>query len=154
MSFNALTPKTATTVIYGGGFWPDLEVAEFQALYRMPSEYAESLVADHIELAFIWAVKQLVGWQEKRQEEGFLTLADCFLSDLPGLPGKAEKMFKRAVFCHAKALLLEQFATIERREAARHDAREAPEITDIFYAQANRAIADILGTSNIVVSSI
>lgn len=101
-------------------------------------------MSDHIALAQLWAVKQLAGWRKEQEASGYSTLSEI---PLAGLPEGALISFKRAVFAYAKAILLEQFATIERREAARHDGRENPELSAIFYAHANRAIADILGLS-------
>ena len=149
MSFNALQNQPATTIISGDGFYPDLKVAEFQANYRMPAEYAEGMIAEHIAEARLWAVKQLVARRAEWEGEGYTTLAAI---PLFGIAGEAERTFKRAVFCHAKNLLLPQFATTERREAARHDARESPEITANFEAMAQEAIANLLGKSRITVA--
>ena len=94
---------------------------------------------DHLELAAIWAQRQLEEWRQQREAEGCTALAS--------VPKGALRLYRRAVFCHAKALLLAQFATVERREAAKNDAKESPETYRQFYAWAQDAIADILGRS-------
>ena len=71
-----------------------------------------------------------------------------------GISGGALRLYKRAVFCRAKALLLPQFATIERREPARNDAKEAPESAQAFFAQAENALAAITGRTFITVEAI
>lgn len=147
MSFNALTDKTSALILPGDGWWPDLEVGVFQRTYRLPAEYAEQMVLDHLGVARLWAVRQLVAWRAMREAEGHTSLATV---PVDGLPGEATRLFRRAVFCHAKALLLGQFATVERREAARVDAKEGPELADRFFAWAHDAIADLTGRGRIV----
>ncbi len=146
MSFNALTDKTSSVILPGDGWYPELSVGEFQRLYRLPAEYAEALVADHLGLARLWAVRQLQAWREEQEAAGFVSLEDV---PVHGLTGEGTRLFKRAVFCHAKALLLGQFATVARREAAREDAKEGPDVADRFFAWAHDAIADLRGRGRI-----
>lgn len=142
MGFNALTNATTTKVLPGDGWYPDIAVAEFVGNYRLPAEYAEGLVADHLALAVLWARKPLAAWRAQREAEGVAKLADITLH---GVPEGAAMLYKRAVYCHAKALLLGQFATIDRREAARNDAKDGPDTADRFFAWADNAISDLLG---------
>lgn len=151
MSFNGLPDKPSRLLLEAAGFWPELQVAEFQAVYRLPGEYAGALLLDHLAEARSWAVRLLAAWAAEKQTEGFANLGQV---PFAGLAGEAERVFKKAVFCHAKGLLLPQFATVDRREAARNEAKEAPESADIFFARANDAIADLLGTGRIKVAAI
>lgn len=142
MSFNALPRAKATIVLQGDGWYPDIPVAEFVDSYRLPAEFGEGLLSDHLTLAVLWTRKQLLAWRAEREAEGVAKLADIALT---GVTGGAALLYKRAVFCHAKALLLGQFATIDRREAARNEAKESPETADRFFAWAQNAITDLLG---------
>lgn len=144
MSFSAISTGPSTLIVAGDGWWPDLPVADFQQAYRLPQEYADVLLQDHLELAALWAQRQLAGWRAQLEAEGGASLAE--------IPGKALLLYRRAVFCHAKALLLAQFATVERREAARNDAKESPDMSRQFYAWSQDAIADILGRSRVNVA--
>ena len=151
MSFGVTTGKTATTVIQTGSFFPDLAVAEFLEIYRIPAEYAEALTADHLETAFMWAVKRTGKWVAERQGEGFANMREYpFL----GIMGGAEKLFKRGVFCYAKALLLQQFPSIERRDAAKNDAKDAPETSEQFFAAAKKALAQLVGDTFVNVGAV
>ena len=136
MSFSAVSTGLSALIVSGDGWWPNLPVAEFQQAYRLPQEYADVLLQDHLELAALWAQRQLEGWRQQQEAEGCTALAD--------VPRGALRLYRRAVFCHAKALLLAQFATVERREAAKNDAKESPDLYRQFYAWAQDAIADIL----------
>lgn len=139
--------KASNIVLEGFGFWPDLALAEFQNIYRVPAEYREELVLDHLEIARLWVMQQLASWCRGKIDEGYACLQDIPVN---GQPDGALKLFKRAVFCHAKAILLEQFATLERRESAKNDAKEGYDNMAGFYAQANRAISDILDKPRIL----
>ncbi len=146
--FNAVTDRTSTLKLPGYDFWPDLYVADLQRDYRLPAEYAEHLLVDHLAVARIWAVRQLRGWERDMRAEGYTQLADV---PLEGEPGGALRIFTRAVFCHAKALLLGQFATTDRREAAKNDGKEGADTADRFSAWAVEAIADLLDRPRITV---
>ena len=146
--FNAVTDRTSTLRLPGYGFWPELRVADVQREYRLPAEYAESLLLDHLALSRIWAVRQLRGWEKDMREAGYAALADV---PLDGEEGGAQRLFTRAVYCHAKALLLGQFATMDRREAAKNEGKEGQDSADRFQAWAVEAIADLLDRPRITV---
>lgn len=149
--FGITSGDTATAVLPASGFWPELSVAEFLRLYRLPAEYAEALIVDHLELARLWAAEQLDSWVTEKKTEGFETL--CAVP-FKGIEGGALRLYKRAVFCRAKGLLLPQFATIERREAARNDAKEGHETAEGFYAFAEKAVATLIGRTFIGVEAV
>ena len=149
--FGITTGKTATTVLAGDGWYPDLPVAEFMELYRLPAEYAEQLIADHLDLARIWAAGALTVWRAEQEGKGHAAISNI---PVHGVEGGALRLYRRAVFCRAKGLLLQQFVTIERREAARNDAKETPETAQTFLAQADAALAALTARSFITVEAI
>lgn len=151
MSFGVTTGITATTVLDGDGWYPALAIAEFQSWYRLPAEYAGELMADHVELARMWAWRRLEAWTAEKKAGGVTSMEAWTFQ---GRPGGAAKLYKRAVYCHAKALLLQQFPTIERREAARNDAKEAPETAGGFFAEADKALAALTGRTFISVEAL
>ena len=152
MSFNAMaTQEKPDRVIANDGFFPELSLRTFLDLYRLPGEYAADLVADHLSLAVIWANRQLEAWKEARKGEGCSTLGDV---PLHGVPGASLVVYQRAVFCQAKGMLLAQFRTVERREAANNDAKEGRETADVFFAFAHDALADLLGAGRVDIALI
>jgi len=149
--FGITTGKTATTVLYGDGWYPDLAVAEFLKLYRLPAEYAESLIADHLKLACLWAAKLLAPWRDTQEAGGHGNLDAIAVH---GIEKGATLLYKRAVFSYAKAILLQQFTSIERRDSARNDAKEAPETANQFLAAARQALADLTGRTFVTVEAL
>ena len=89
------------------------------------------MVEDHLQLAMARTNQTLQAWKAEQQSAGY--------SDMESVPSDeigGEKLtliyYRRAVFCHAKALLLQQFATTDRRDAASNDAKESEETEDKF----------------------
>lgn len=149
--FGITTGKTATATLKGDGWYPDIAVAEFLELYRLPAEYAEQLIADHLDLARLWAAGILAAWREKRESDGHTSLEGI---SVHGIENGALLLYKRAVFSHAKALLLQQFPTIERRDSARNDAKESPETANQFFATAQKALASMAGNTFVSVGAL
>lgn len=136
MSFNALPNSTSTRILAGDAFYPPIQVGEFMQDYRLPAEYAESLIADHLQLAMFWAQKQLRQWRQAHEAQGN--------SSLTAVGESALLLYRRAVFCHAKALLLGQFITTDRRDAAKNEGKEGEAVANRFHAWAQDALADLL----------
>ncbi|MEZ6853137.1 head completion/stabilization protein [Halodesulfovibrio aestuarii] len=156
-AFSGHTSTASTAVVQNDGFWPEISVAEFQEIYRLPRDYAEPLLVNHLKLGVVWANRQLAEWKREVIMRGHGSLASMPEDEQGGALGDettALLHYKRAVFSYAKALLLPQFATINRREAARNEARESEETTENFLAYAEQAIADFLGSGRVDVELI
>lgn len=150
MSFSGIDSIESTKVITNDGFWPDMGVGDFQRVYRLPEDYAEDLLADHLMLGMLWANKEVAEWKTTQQAAGYATLQDVPEDVQGGSIGKGTAVrlhYIRAVSCYAKAILLEQYPTINRREAAKHEAAESKETHERFMVQAQNAIDDLMGRS-------
>ena len=145
-----------TTVVQNAKFWPDINLSTFQAAYRLPGEYRETMLADRLRLGMLWANKELAGFRAGHTALGIERLAevpvdaDEMLGDLHPLV----LQYIRAVSCHAKALLLSDYATMMRKSDAISDAKEAPETSDRWYRDALSALAAVRGTLTIHVEAL
>ena len=148
MSFSGFTDDAVTTTVSNDGWWPDFTVGEFQELYRIPAEFTAELVADHLRLGMAWANRQLVAWRAEREAEGYGALKDVPSGKLGDTLLHA-LYYRRAVFCHAKALLMSQFKTMMRRAEAANEAVESEETEEKFFQYAEQAVADFLGRGRI-----
>jgi hypothetical protein len=155
--FSGNTPVPATEVIKNTAFWPDISLHEFRELYRLPQGYAVELMINHLKLGIAWTNDQLSEWKKEQIADGHTSL-DSVPEDIQGEAIDEETpallYYKRAVFCYAKADLLLQFATINRREAAQNEAKEAPETREELLTHADNAVADFLGNGRIDVELI
>jgi len=148
MSFSGKPTTLVDRPIPNDGFWPDLGVAEFQAGYRLPAEYLVELLVDGLTTAMGEVnrdlAKRKAAWQAAGIEE--VATADSLL-----LPERAfyVAMYKRAVYCRAKAQLLQQFATVNRRAEAENLAKESPDTAAQFLAFSQQAVRLLQGRGRI-----
>lgn len=124
--------------ISNDGFFPDLQVGEFVALYRIPSEYKAMVITDGLELGIIEINTQL---QSFRSAITQLTLVDYCLANVETIGNEPVliKKYKEAVFCYAKAQLLQQFKTMNRKPEAENLAKEAPETEQYWLERSTMA---------------
>jgi len=151
MSFTGKSNATSTTIVSNDGWWPDMAVADFQERYRMPRDYVEPVLVDGLQIAMAWANEQLVGWRSAHPAAASLEAVDA-----PQLGGEPLPLlhYRRAVFSYAKAYLLQQFPTINRRDAAGNEARESEETEGTFLEYAQQAVAALRGESLVTVELI
>lgn len=133
-----------------GSFWPGISTSEFYIEYRPPSELPESLVKSQLVLAGIRVSKALAAWKNERPES---SLADLPQESVNG-EGELIHLFKRAVFCEAKAEILRETLTATRRKEAENSAKTAVETEDKYHELATNAIALITGQDAIQVTVI
>jgi len=151
MSFSGKPTTLVDQVIENDGFWPNLSVAEFQKGYRLPAEYlGEMLAADlttamievNTDLATVSATLQAVDVSNLEAAAGFTTPAEIAYAH-------KVMLYKRAVYCRAKASLLTQFATVNRRESAENIGKELPERGETFLAFSQAAVRSLQGRGRI-----
>lgn len=143
MGFSGKSNEASTATVTNDGWWPDFSVADFQKRYRMPTEYAESLLIDGLQIGVAWANKELKAWKATQFGDGYAALDDVPCDKL-GDESMHLINYRRAVYSHAKGYLLTQYATVDRREAANNEAKESEETESKFYEFAQQAVADIL----------
>ncbi|CAD5379007.1 Head completion/stabilization protein [Pseudomonas sp. OF001] len=144
MSFSGKPTTLVDQAIANDGFWPDLSVSEFQHGYRLPAEYLRELLVDGIALSMGEVNRDLARRKAAWQAAG---IANVETADPLLLPERAfmAASYKRAVYCRAKAYLLQQFATVNRRESAENLGKEAPERSEQFLAFSQQAVRLIQG---------
>ena len=147
MSFSGKPTTFVEQTIENDGFWPDLSVSEFQKGYRLPAEFLGDLLTDALAIAMAEINTDLAKLQARWQAAGITNVGTAD----PLLPGRALKtrLYKRAVYCRAKASALQQFATVTRRESADNTGKEAPEREDTFLAFSQSAVRALQGRGRI-----
>ncbi len=148
MSFSGRPTTLIEQPIANDGFWPDLDLAEFQKGYRLPAEYLVELLVDGIGFAMGEVNVDLAQRKAQWQRTGISNVASADPMILEERTFMALS-YKRAVYCRAKAYLLGQFVTINRRDAAENLAKEAPDTAAAFLAFSQQAVRLIQGRSRI-----
>jgi hypothetical protein len=148
MSFSGRPTSLIPHPIVNDGFWPDLDVAEFQKGYRLPAEYLVELLVDGIRLAMGEVNQDLAERKAAWQAFGIRNVATADPMLLPERTFMADS-YKRAVYCRAKAYLLSQFMTIVRRDSAENLAKESPQTHEQFLSFSQQCVRLIQGRSRI-----
>jgi len=144
MGFSGTTGTSSNITVKNDGWFPDLAVKDLQDIYRLPTEYADGLLVEGLQIAMAWANRQLKEWKAKQVEDGAKSL-DEVKADKLGEVSILFLQYRRAVFSRAKAYLLKHFPTVNRRDNAENEAKESNETEATFKGFAAEAISEIKG---------
>lgn len=141
----ALTGKpqlTTKALLINDGFWPDLVISELMDKYRIPPEFADDTVRVGLNLAMINVNRALQAVQDFIVDLMHVSLLDYCVNNEQLIGGEHVLItqYKHAVFCRAKAFLLQQFNSMNRRAVAENAAKEAPETEQYWLDQSQAAI--------------
>ena len=148
MSFSGKPTTVVEQTIENNGFWPDLSLAEYQEAYRLPGEYLRELLVTQLELAMGAVNTDLARLMNSWKGLGITEVATADPLLLQERAYKV-KLYKRAVYCRAKATALTDFATVTRRDVAENTGKEAPERADTYLAFSQQAVRALQGRSRI-----
>ncbi|RMN67609.1 putative prophage PSSB64-01, head completion/stabilization protein [Pseudomonas syringae] len=148
MSFSGKPTTVVEQAIENDGFWPDLSVSEFQKGYRLPAEYLVEMLAADLNMAMVEVNTDLAKLKARWQGAGVSNVESADTTVLPERTFQAAT-YKRAVYSRAKASLLTQFATVNRRESAENVGKELPERSETFLAFSQAAVRSLQGRGRI-----
>ncbi|MBA1229273.1 head completion/stabilization protein [Pseudomonas viridiflava] len=148
MSFSGKPTTLVEQAIENDGFWPNLSVAEFQKGYRLPAEYLVDMLAADLTTAMFEVNTDLAKLKARWQGAGVSNVESADTTVLPERTFQAAT-YKRAVYSRAKASLLTQFATVNRRESAENVGKELPERSETFLAFSQAAVRSLQGRGRI-----
>lgn len=142
MSFTGKPSLTGGATVANDGFWPDLTVGDLLNDYRIPPEYADNVILMGLVLAMVRVNEQLDKVKAQLELSGYADLAaytSANPDDINGQPVLSIE-YKNAVFCRAKAGLLQQFNSLNRKENAENAAKEAPETERYWLDRSQKSI--------------
>lgn len=148
MSFSGKPTTLVELAIENDGFWPNLDVGEFQKGYRLPAEYLVELLTAELTTAMTEVNRDLAKLKARWQGLGVSSVESANTRVLPERTFQAAT-YKRAVYCRAKASLLPQFVTIIRRESAENLGKELPDRPETFLAFSQQAVRSLQGRGRI-----
>lgn len=133
------------------GFWPDLNLKDFQAQRALPPDMDADTLAQALLAAVMEVNVDLVSVEAKHRAQGYATAASVpgvMMGQLNGLCAQ----YMKAVFARGKADLIGEFATQGRRES--HPGQESGETRNGLLAEASIAIRQIKGLKRATVSKV
>lgn len=142
---NSFTGKPALTTertLTNDDFWLDLNMGEFLSGYRIPAEYADNTNVQGLRMAMINVNGQLSFVKTAILAQGYanLTAYTATHSELIDAEPLLALQYKHAVFCHAKAFLLQQFNSMNRKANAEEQAKESPDVALFWLNQSQKAV--------------
>lgn len=131
----------STVTIKNDGFWPDLNLNEFQLERSMSPNINPQLLRDAIISATIEINLTLEQYKKTQMSNGINSSNDCGTVSIEGVSSVAI-IYKKAVFSRAKADLIGEFASISSREHKINESEK--QIRTSLLAESTREIRKIL----------
>ncbi len=149
----AETPAPASAPIANDGFLPDIDVASFREVSRIRDAVTAPRAREALIGAMISAARDLTPWVIARRAEGAATLADV---EAPTIDGESILVhaYRRAIFCYAKADLVERYRDVDTTQAGQRRAEDLDETPGELRRDALHAIRDMLGVGRTAVELI
>lgn len=137
--------KIEGEVVTNNGFFPDIDLGDFQEKYRIDTEYRLASIKVQIVNAM-----QFVNTELMRSCCDWTRLGYYELSAVPSGFINAQhwycQRYETAVMLKAKAELLKEYATMNRRDEAENIGKESYESYAHLIEQSSMAINDLKGT--------
>ena len=150
--FSGRTSQKLNRTVDVGAFWPALELGELQEQYRIPSDYREETILHQTILAAVEVNRELSEERCQWVRNGWDSLAEVPAEEMGSGDGALHELvllYKQAVFTLAKAKLMANYASMNRRDRqAEHPTREGEETYEMFVQQSQEAIRLIRGKRN------
>lgn len=145
MSLTGKSSLTTTVALANDGFWPTLMLGDLMDNYRIPAEYADGVIKTGLTLAMIRVNDKLSKVKFALIADGYASLAD-YTTAHPEPINESDvftEHYKNAVFARAKAGLLKNFATINRRPQADNQAKEGDDTETYWLDESQASIAEV-----------
>lgn len=147
--FNGKTENPTETLI-SNVFWPDLHVADFIRIRKLPSSLDESHIISALMNAATRINATLADKQAQHQQTGITSSNDIAGLTVNGMSW-ASSLYLNAVFAQAKSLLLPEFSSVVQRKEANNAYEQEDESIDSLQAEANSHINRLLEVSDVKV---
>ncbi|OCG63810.1 hypothetical protein A9G48_04960 [Gilliamella sp. wkB18] len=140
--FSGQTFSQSDTVIQNDGFWPDLNLSEFQIERAMSPNINNQLLRDAIVSAVVEINLTLEQYKNKQMANGITSAENCGVVSVGGVSSTVI-IYKKAVFARAKADLLGEFVSIASRDDKIGESQK--EMKTALLAESTREIRKLLG---------
>lgn len=155
MTFIA-TPQTTQSddkEISSGEFWPAISLADFRAVMRLDGTVTNERLEHAVTNSILQINRELSEWQLVQQSDGHSNLANVS-GELINNVNAYVHLYKRAVYCFAKANLVERYNDFDSTAKGTKDSDELNDTTDSLRRDGRIAIRDILDENHVTVELI
>jgi len=155
MSLIATDPVPEAQTIDHDGFWSAVDTAHARAAMRVddgtvvPARLTHALITAMIEVG-----RDLDAWRARQIAQGYPRLADVPTTETIAGEPVALHCYRRAVYCYAKANLIERMTDYDLTASGQRKTEQLDEAPDALRRDALWAIARIQGRSRATVELI
>lgn len=141
--------------VTAGDWWPEIDLAALRDAMRLDATITPQRLLPAVQEALATTIGLLGIWAAAREAEGHESLVA-----VPALQIDSESVhvqrFRRAVYCHAKANLLERYSDIDTtgRERRKDQDEGREDQAEQHRRDATWAVRDILGNTRLTVELI
>jgi len=141
--------------VSAGAWWPVIDLAALRDAMRLDGTITAQRLTPAVQEAVATTVDLLSAWAASREEEGRASLADVPALKIDGESIHVQR-FRRAVYCHAKANLIERYSDYDTTGRARKDDQEDSRDAQAeqYRRDASWSVRDILGVTRLAVELI
>ncbi|MDR3429675.1 head completion/stabilization protein [Silvimonas sp.] len=137
----------AESLIPNSGFWPDISTNAARDTLRLDSTVTDTRLKHALVEAMVSTNDELKAYRNGKEAVGLMTLADVPAEQVNG-ESILLHHYRRAVYCAAKASLLERYRDYDSTASGLKKADALDEQPDQFRRDARWAIRDVLGRSH------
>ena len=134
--------KQSDIYIKNDGFWPDLDLSEFQIDRSMSPNINERLLRDAVVSAIVEINLTLEQYKNTQISKGINRASDCGVVSVEGVSSTVI-IYKKAVSARAKADLIGEFVSIASRDNKIGESQK--EMKTALLAESTREMRKLLG---------
>ncbi|SDO93892.1 Phage head completion protein (GPL) [Ralstonia sp. 25mfcol4.1] len=144
-SFLAKAPAPpGQTVIANDGFFPDIDVSVAMAAMRQDGTVTAGRLRAALVEAILSVNEDLASWRVARQTAGHARLEAVPTDKIDGKPAHVHR-YLRAVYCEARAGLIERYRDYDATAAGDRKAEALMQAVEDLRRDARWAVSDIVG---------
>ncbi len=146
-SFIAAAPaKTGQNLIRNDGFFPDIDIDQVMAATRLDGTVSPERLRGALVESALSVNEELAAWKAAQLAAGHSSLDTVPASKIDGTSANVHR-YQRAVFCGARAALIERYRDYDATAAGDKAAEALMQAVEDLRRDKRWAICDVLGIS-------
>ena len=142
--FNGNTTDYQQTTVTNDGFWPNIEVGDFERDRSMPADLQAATVAAAVLSAVAQVNIELVFTKARLMADGHQTAA-AVPGPSVGSQNMLTALYRQAVFARAKADLVTEASSLSQRDIGNNQATQSGDARAALLAESQQHIRAIKG---------
>lgn len=139
----AASAQRSSDEIENESFFPSLNIATFTENYGIPTKLTDDQIKQTVLLSAAQVNLALQTYKANKLANGIASLGEVTTETIGGQNLK-EMFYRQAVYNKAKASLLREMISVDRKPAAESEAETAEQLVAYYESASSRAISNVL----------